>query len=92
VSRNEAGSEARLYCCFCQCHTQVRLAHPARSQEDHVAGFVDEPQRSQLSDLALLDRGLESEVELVEGLYELRGGRSWKPYCRLDEEVFRQWG
>jgi hypothetical protein len=46
----------------------VRLADPGRPEQDHIARVVEEAQRLELADLALVNAGLKAEVELVEGL------------------------
>lgn len=51
-----------------QSDAQVRLAHAWWTEEDHVAAIVEEAQRLHLAYLALVDTGLESEVELVQRL------------------------
>ena len=44
----------------------MRLAHARRTEEQHVGRLADEGQRSEVAHLALVDRGLEAEVELIE--------------------------
>jgi hypothetical protein len=48
----------------------VGFAHPGWPQEDHVLPLVDEPQLGQLLELSLIDRGLEAEVKIGQGLRE----------------------
>ena len=53
-----------------QCDGQVCLAHTGRSEQQDVGGFGDEGEAGQLLDLALVDGGLEGEVELLQGALE----------------------
>jgi hypothetical protein len=65
VCRDEVRSESRLNRGFGQRHAQVRFAHAGRSQQNHVAGFVQEAQAAQFADLLFVDRGLKTEVEVM---------------------------
>jgi hypothetical protein len=76
VRAHEVGSEAGMDRVDGQSHGQMRLAHARRAQKDHVAGIVDEPQRLQLTDLALVDAGLEAEVKLRKGLHKGQMGQA----------------
>ena len=51
-----------------QGHGQVSLAYAWRAQEDDVLTIGDEPALRELLDPLLVDRGLEGEVEALEGL------------------------
>ena len=52
------------------------LAHAGRSQEQDVAGLGDEGQVGQFLDQALVDGGLEGEVELLQGALEGQVGQA----------------
>jgi len=68
VGGGEVGGVSRLDRLDRQGDAQVRLAHAWWTEEDHVAVIVEEAQRLHLAYLALVDTGLESEVELVQCL------------------------
>src|SRR5207249_6603573 len=60
---------APLQNCFdTQCNRQMRLAHTRRPEQNQVLLLLDEAQAGQFADLLLINRGLETEVELVEPL------------------------
>ncbi|OLC27822.1 MAG: hypothetical protein AUH28_19980 [Acidobacteria bacterium 13_1_40CM_56_16] len=40
------------------------------SKKNHITGFVDETQRPQFANLPLVDRRLETEIELIEVLHK----------------------
>ena len=46
----------------------MRLADARRAEEDHVLLTLQEAELVETVDLLALDRGLEAEVEVVEGL------------------------
>src|SRR5215469_13479258 len=48
----------------------MRFPHAWRTEENHVAGFVDESQRTQFPNLALVDGRLEAEIKLLEVFHE----------------------
>src|SRR5438132_12690860 len=48
----------------------MRFPHARWTQENHVAGFVNESQRTQLPNLPIIQRWLKTEIELLEGFYE----------------------
>ena len=50
------------------------LAHARRAEEHHILPVFQEAHGSQLIDLALVDGGLEREVEIVQGLLDGEGG------------------
>src|SRR5260370_22433756 len=70
VRGDEIRSQSRADRLLRQRHTQVRFSHARWTQENHVAGFVNESQRTQLPNLPLIQRWLKTEIELLEGLYE----------------------
>src|SRR5262245_40587656 len=45
---------------------EVRLAHTRRAEEQHVVGLSEKAAGGQLTDEALIDRGLEFEIEVVQ--------------------------
>jgi hypothetical protein len=54
----------------------VCFADPGRSQEDHVLSVGQEAERGQLLDLLAVNRGLEAEVEVGQGLDESEVGQT----------------
>lgn len=46
----------------------MRLPNARRTQDDDVAGPLDEAAAGQLAQLATVERGLEVDIELLEGL------------------------
>lgn len=52
---------------------QVRLAHPRRSEQQHVASLADEAAGRQIEDLLLLDRRIEGPIEIGKGLQFTKG-------------------
>jgi hypothetical protein len=42
----------------------MRFADSRRSQKNHIAGLVDEPQRAELLNLSLVDGGLKIKIEM----------------------------
>src|SRR5215831_1047411 len=67
---HEISAEAGLDGGFGQCDAEMRFADAWWSKENHVTGFVDETQRSQLANLPFVDRRLKAEIELIEVLYK----------------------
>lgn len=53
---------------------EMRLPHARRSQKDDVAGLVNEAERSQLSDLPLIDGRLESKLQTDRSSSRMAGG------------------
>src|SRR5437660_10544900 len=53
----------------------MRFPHARWTQENHVAGFVNESQRTQLPNLPIIQRWLKTEIELLEGFYEREMGQ-----------------
>ena len=53
-----------------QCGGQMSLAHAGRAEEDHVFSVFQEAHGGQFIDLALINRGLEREIEVVQGLLD----------------------
>jgi hypothetical protein len=53
----------------------VRLAHARRPEEEDVGRLADEGEGGELLDLALVDRGLKAEVELVQGAVKWQMGQ-----------------
>lgn len=70
VRRDEVRAEAGLDGRLRKRHTQVRFAHAGRPQENQIAGIMDESQAPQFANLALINRGLKGEVELLERLHK----------------------
>jgi hypothetical protein len=68
VRRHEVRSETGLNGAFGKRDAQVRFPDAGRAEQYHIARLVDEPQGPQFADLSLVDRRLEAEIELVEGL------------------------
>ena len=57
-----------MLCCYqAQGGGQMGLAHAGRAEEDHILPVFQEAHGSQLIDLALVDGGLEREIEVVQG-------------------------
>ena len=46
------------------------LAHTWRTKEDHVFSIFQEAHGSQFVDLALINRGLEGKIEVIQGLLD----------------------
>ena len=53
---------------------QMGLAHAGRAEEDHILPVFQEAHGGQFVDLALVDGGLEREVEIVQGLLDGEAG------------------
>ena len=67
VAVDVVSGEPMLCCHKAQGGGQVGLAHAWRAEEDHIFSIFQKPHGSQFVDLALIDRGLEGEVEVVQG-------------------------
>src|SRR6185369_16989528 len=65
---DEVGAETGLNGSFSESHAEMRFADTRWSQENYIAALVNEAQRAEFTDLALIDRRLEGEVELIEVL------------------------
>src|SRR6267378_29191 len=48
----------------------MRFPHARWTQKNHVAGFVNESQRTQLPNLPIIQRWLKTEIELFEGFHK----------------------
>src|ERR1700675_4267233 len=48
----------------------MRFPHARGTQKNHVAGFVNESQRTQLPNLPIIQRWLKTEIELLEGFHK----------------------
>src|SRR6266480_2558848 len=70
VRGNEIRSQSRADRLLRQRHAQVRFSHARGTPENRVAGFVNESQRTQLSNLTIIQRWLKTTIELFEGFYE----------------------
>ena len=46
------------------------FAHPRRAKEYHVLPILQEAHSGQLVDLALVDGGLEGEIEVIQGFLD----------------------
>ena len=72
TSRNEVGggrvvgAVARVDGGPGESHCEHGLAHARWPDQQHVGRVIDEPQRRELADHGLVDRGLRGEVEVVE--------------------------
>ena len=53
---------------------QMGLAHAGRAKEDHILPVFQEAHGGQFVDLALVDGGLEGEIEVVQGLLNGESG------------------
>ena len=62
------GRETVLCCHKAQSGGQMGLAHTGRAKEDHILPVFQEAHGGQFVDLALVDGGLEREIEVVQGL------------------------
>ena len=62
------GGETVLCCHKAQSGGQMGLAHTGRAKEDHILPVFQEAHGGQFVDLALVDGGLEREIEVVQGL------------------------
>ena len=51
-----------------QSRGQVGLAHTWRTEENHILPIFQEPHGGQLINLALVNGGLEREIEIIRGL------------------------
>ena len=49
-----------------ECHGKMRFSDARRSEQDHIGSVVHEPQGLQIPNLPLVNRGLKSEVELIQ--------------------------
>jgi hypothetical protein len=78
--------EAGLNRSLGQGHAQMRFSNTGRPQKNNVAGFVNEPQRTQFLNLPFIDGRLKAKVELVEVLQE-RQVRQLHPRTQLGVEV-----
>src|ERR1700746_1671681 len=67
---DEIRSQSRADRFLRQRHAQVRFSHARWTQENHVAGFVNESQRTQLPNLPIIQRWLKTEIELLEGFHK----------------------
>ena len=62
-----------MLCCYqAQGGGQMGLAHAGRAEEHHILPAFQKAHGSQLIDLALVDGGLEREIEVVQGFREPR--------------------
>ena len=50
------------------------LAHAGRAEEDHILPVFQEAHGGQFVDLALVDGGLEGEIEVVQGFLDGEAG------------------
>src|SRR5579872_2041459 len=55
------------YGSFRQRDAQMRFPDAGRSEQDYIAGFMNEAQCSELAHLAFVNRGLKAEIKLLEG-------------------------
>ncbi len=68
VAVDVVGRETVLCCHQAQSGGQMGLAHAGRAEEHHILPVFQEAHGGQLIDLALVDGGLEREIEVVQGL------------------------
>ena len=68
------GRETVLCCHQAQGGGQMGLAHAWRAEENHILPVLQEAHGGQFVDLALVDGGLEREVEIVQGLLDGEAG------------------
>ena len=57
------------------------LAHAWGAEEDDVFRILQETHGGQFVDLALINRGLEGEVEVVQGLLDRKADRPGRKSC-----------
>ena len=57
---------------------EMGLAHTWRAEEDYVLTLLQEAHGGQLVDLALVNGGLEGEIEVVQGLLDGKPSRAWQ--------------
>ena len=55
---------------------QMGFAHAGRAEEDHVFSVFQKAHSGQLIDLALINRGLEGEIEVVQGFLNREAGHT----------------
>ena len=68
---------------------EMRFAHARRAEDEDVFGLAEEARRRQLAHEALIDGGLECEVEIVERLHrrkvrDLQAHGDPRPLLRVD--------
>ena len=74
VAVDVVGGEPVLCCHQAQGGGQMGLAHAWRAEENHILPVLQEAHGGQFVDLALVDGGLEREVEIVQGLLNGEAG------------------
>jgi hypothetical protein len=57
----------------------MRFPHPRRTEQNDIGSFMHKAQGAQFADLALVDRRLKAEVELLECFYV--GQMRWLQPC-----------
>jgi hypothetical protein len=68
VRRHEAGSVPCLDRRLSQRDRQVSFSRSGRTGQNDIGRLIHEPRSAQFADLALVDRGLDAEIELTERL------------------------